>query len=275
MADHNKLSLTGAGIYRLFKILLRNYGPQGWWPLRSRRIFACSDISDTIGFNSGGYHPGSSYSPAEDEIFEIAAGAVLTQNTNWKNAAAALDNLLSAGMLSIEKIIKTTSEVLASKIQPSGYFNQKAIKLKAVAGLLDSKNGDTPERDELLSVWGIGPETADSILLYAYGIPVFVIDAYTRRIISRFTGMSEVESAGYEDFRSAMEECLPENLCCRQEMHALLVVHAKRYCRKNPDCRCCPLRLECHKAAAANTPKEESKTKDSSEVMVSIMNNSK
>ena len=227
-ANANKLRLSTRDITSLYNLLAAYYGPQGWWPLRTRRIDAGANLSDTLGFNSSGYHPGRKHRPEENEIFEIAAGAVLTQNTNWKNASAALDMLISVGCLTPEKITSISTGELGNLIKSSGYYNQKAVKLKNVAELMVLRNGNGITRKQLLSLWGVGPETADSILLYAYQRPFFVIDAYTRRILSRYTGSEAVVSAGYEVLRAAVEGVFPADIAKLQEYHALFVIHAKK-----------------------------------------------
>ncbi len=242
-----KLNLTAEEMNGLYKRLYSYYGPQGWWPLRSKRIAYGAGFDDTIGFNTSGYHPGIVYKPVKDDIFEIAAGAVLTQNTNWKNAAAAIDNLIKNDLLNTRKILESDIEELALIIKTSGYYNQKAIKLKNVAELIESKNGSAVSRQELLAVWGIGPETADSIMLYAYHRPFFVIDAFTRRILSRYTGEGFIQKAGYEILRTCIEGVIPADINKWQEMHALFVIHAKKFCTTKPECGACPLFRACKK----------------------------
>ena len=231
----------------LYNILLRRYGPQGWWPLRSRRITACCSVSRSIGFNSGGYHPGIHTVDSRTECFEIAVGAVLTQNTNWNNAAAAVDMLIDQDMLCAEKILSAPEGELAEMIRSSGYYNQKAVKLKAIADFF-CRNGHEPCREELLSLWGIGPETADSILLYAFRRPVFVIDAYTRRILSRFSGIERIENISYERLQASVQSAFYDDIESYMEYHALLVLHAKKYClKKAPLCTACPVARACKK----------------------------
>ncbi|HAK47435.1 MAG TPA: DNA repair protein [Spirochaeta sp.] len=246
MVVNETLVLDAKRVRGLYRILSKHYGPQGWWPLRSRRITSGAHIQHTIGFNSGGYHPGTGYDPGPAERFEIAVGAVLTQNTNWHNAAAALDALIKENLLSAEKILALPLEKLAGIIRPCGYYNQKAIKLKAVAEVM-TNNDSIPGREELLSIWGIGPETADAILLYAFGRPAFVIDAYTRRIFSRFTGLETVELISYNQLQSAVQNVFCQDLESCREYHALLILHAKRYCTKNPRCAGCPAAGACKK----------------------------
>ncbi len=173
-------------------------------------------------------------------------GAVLTQNTAWTNVERAIANLKKAKALSPEAIVKAHPKRLASWVKPSGYFNIKAQRLKAMCRWLIAQGGvrklakvPTPElRHALLAVHGIGPETADDILLYAFKRPVFVIDAYTRRLFHRLGLVKETED--YETLRQLFERALESDAQLFNEYHALIVVHAKDVCRKRPLCsRCC------------------------------------
>ncbi|HUV06320.1 MAG TPA: DNA repair protein [Spirochaetia bacterium] len=234
----------------LFEKLIGFYGPQGWWPLRSAG-------SET---EPDGYHRGDYSLPATaEQRFEIVMGAVLTQNTAWANVRTALARLLDAGINSPSALLDLPLDGLRRIIKPSGYYNQKARKLREVSrfllehgpdrsdpprlemGCLES--GQAPRRERLLDVWGVGEETADSILLYAFGKPVFVVDTYTRRIFARLGLIGP--SDGYRQIqRKAMEKLLPSSRTYN-ECHALLVRHAKEFCRKSPKCGGCPLRREC------------------------------
>lgn len=202
---------------RLFDV----YGPQHWWP--------------------GG-------SP-----FEIVVGAILTQATSWTNVAKAIDNLKRAGVLSPEGLRDLPVDELATLIRPSGYFNVKARRLKAFIdhlwekhdGSLDAMfNEDSPAlRRELLSIYGIGEETADDILLYAANRPVFVVDAYTRRVMER-VDVNDGAST-YADYQSLFHDALPADAKLFNEYHALLVRHGKDVCRPMPLCDRCCLREIC------------------------------
>ena len=202
------------------------YGPQGWWP---------------------GETP-----------FEIIAGAILTQSAAWTNVERAIANLKAAGALSPEGLRAIGEADLAALIRPSGYFNAKARKLKAFIALLDkSFGGDlqrllaTPAaelRQLLLATHGIGPETADSIVLYAAARPSFVVDAYTRRICSRL-GIAP-EAATYDGWRGLFMRALPPEAALFNEYHALLVRLGKEVCRKTPRCEACPLRAICPTGAS-------------------------
>ncbi|MBD3313077.1 endonuclease III domain-containing protein, partial [Candidatus Woesearchaeota archaeon] len=159
-------------VKKIYSAMHREYGSQGWWPLSKGRL-------------QTNHHCG----PPKDshDQWEIIVGACLTQNTSWSNVEKAIENLNRAELLRIENIIKAPESRIAELIRPAGYFNQKAERLKLIADYFSEHFRDrtVPSRDDLLAVKGIGPETADSILLYAFGQPYFVVDAYTRRIFSR------------------------------------------------------------------------------------------
>jgi endonuclease III related protein len=232
--------VSAGAVGRLYRRLLARYGPQGWWPLAS--------LAGRRGYDARGYHPGIYRAPGPRQRFEVAAGAVLTQNTGWLNAEAALAALRSARLLDAAALLACPLRRLASLIQPSGYYNQKARKLRALASCLAGLSGArgrtrasarAPSREELLALWGIGPETADSILLYAWQVPVPVVDAYTRRLFHRlgWTG----ERVRYEELAALCAAGLPAEAPVLQEFHALVVRHAKEHCRASPVCRGCPL----------------------------------
>ncbi len=200
------------------EMLLGRFGPQRWWP--------------------------------GDSPFEVAVGAVLTQNTNWGNVEKAINNLKKAGKLSATAIHKMQTDQLAGLIRPSGYFNVKAKRLKSlIKWFIERFDGDTEKmfsqrledlREELLSVKGIGPETADSILLYAGGMPSFVVDAYTYRILLRHQLI--LEESTYDEIKSFFEDNLPQDVDRYNEYHALLVQVGKNYCKpREPACEKCPL----------------------------------
>jgi endonuclease-3 related protein len=221
---------------RLYELLLAAYGPRGWWPLQSR--------AGRPGFDDHGYHPGDYRRPGSpEERFEIAVGAVLTQNTSWHNASRAVRELLRAGILTPAHVLARPERVLAESLRCSGYYNQKARKLRALSALLveaGSGGWESVSRDALLDVWGIGPETADSILLYACGRPYFVVDTYTCRLLERLG----IDAGGlaYPALQAAFSTALPADTSLFQEYHALIVHHAKLFCRKQPSCSGCPLR---------------------------------
>ncbi len=206
----------GKVLLEIFRRLFAAYGPQHWWPA--------------------------------DEPFEVMVGAVLTQSTAWTNVAKAISNLQAADAMSPRAIRRLGLERLAGLIRPSGYYNVKSRKLMALVSWLGEHDDNLERlfgesrrqlRLELLDVYGIGEETADSILLYAAGKPVFVVDAYTRHIVDRIG----LETAGdsYVDYQALFESSLPADFAKFNEYHALLVEHGKRFCRKVPVCPECPL----------------------------------
>lgn len=182
--------------------------------------------------------------------FEIVVGAILTQNTNWSNVEKAIKNLKMAGRLSPEEIYGLGTTELAQLIRPSGFFNIKARRVKTFIDWLFSAYGGKLHtmfaqdlqtlRDELLAVKGIGPETADSILLYAGNFPTFVVDAYTYRILSRHGFIPEETT--YDEMKAFFEENLPRDAQLFNEYHALLVNIGKTFCRPKRLCEQCPLR---------------------------------
>jgi len=201
----------------VFERLFRALGPQYWWPA--------------------------------DSPFEVIVGAILTQNTAWKNVKQAISRLREHHLLTHEAIVLLPLGDLAPLIRASGYYNQKARKLKDFCehlqdhwqGNLDRFLGQPMERlrAELLSLRGIGPETADSIILYAAYQPSFVVDAYTSRIFHRHGCISE--GTGYEDLRSFFMDAMEPDTPRFQEYHALLVRTGHLYCRRKPSCDGCPL----------------------------------
>ncbi len=179
-------------------------------------------------------------------------GAILTQNTAWSNVERALAALRARRLLTAERLSALPPSRLAALIRSSGTFRVKALRLRAFLTYLNgrykgslvrmSRAPADALRRELLAVPGIGPETADSILLYALGRPVFVVDAYTRRVLSRHRLLPR--DAGYEEFRAFFERHLPSDPCLFNEYHALLVAVGKEYCRSRPHCAECPLRFD-------------------------------
>ena len=214
----------------IYCILLDHYGPQGWWPLFNDRTGRIE------------YHPENYELPQTDnQRFQISLGAILTQNTSWKNVEKTLLALHRARIIVPEKLRSLAVTELATLIKSSGYYTQKAKKIHAFLDFLIS--GLPVTREHLLAVWGIGPETADSLLLYAYRHPVFVIDTYTKRICSRLSGK---KFDHYAELQALFHIALPHDISLYQEYHALLVAHAKRHCTKtNPSCTSCPLQSHC------------------------------
>jgi endonuclease III related protein len=209
--------------------------------------------------------------------FEVIVGAILTQSTAWANVEGAIANLRTAKTLTPVAMGRVSIARLASLVRPSGYFHQKAKKLKAFVLFLDTRYGgslkrmfETPTaelREKLLAVHGIGPETADSILLYAGSHPVFVVDAYTHRIFGRH-GLVDGKP-DYERVRAFVESSIPRDPVLFNEFHALIVNTGKNWCRKSaPRCDGCPLReflpagapvsLSTPELAAATTPSTRS-----------------
>jgi endonuclease-3 related protein len=180
----------------------------------------------------------------------VIAGAILTQYTAWRNAEQALSRLRARRWLSVRAIGALSEEDLAAAIRSSGAYRQKARKLRAFVGVLESRHGGRLERmaelpteelrQELLGIWGIGPETADSILLYAFGRPVFVVDAYTRRLLARH-GLHP--GGDYEEIRAFLEGALPRDVDLYNDFHAQIVWAGQRFCRTLPQCEGCPLRV--------------------------------
>lgn len=204
--------------YRLYHRLYEHYGPQHWWP---------------------GETP-----------FEVMVGAVLTQNTSWTNVTRAIDNLRAKGLLTFDALAAAPVAEVSACIRPSGYYNLKAIRLLNLlrmitvqyhGDLLALLEDDTASaRANLLSVKGIGQETADAILLYAGNHPLFVVDAYTHRILSRH-GLAP-EECDYTELQELLTSSLPADYQLFNEYHALLVRTGKDYCKKgNPLCGACPL----------------------------------
>lgn len=189
----------------------------------------------------------------QPEILEIAVGAVLTQNTRWENVELALTGLEKEGLVTVPALCSCESTALEGAIHSAGFFRQKAATLKRLAGLFQSKGEnflDRLQRGDLLGLKGIGPETADAILLYAARKPHFVVDAYTRRILKRYGNWRDRVS--YDWIKAAFEKQLTPDVSLYQEYHALLVEHAKQTCTKLPQCSKCVLRLECRSGIENN-----------------------
>lgn len=208
-------------LMEVFDLLLSTYGPQGWWP--------------------------------GDSPFEVIVGAVLTQNTAWQNVAQAIANLKREGLLDASALLDAEPETVKALIAPAGFFNVKYDRLMNVLEYLTRHDLDLERfrhlpvadlRDELLQVNGVGPETADSILLYAFERPVFVVDAYTRRLFSRL-GHGWMERGPYDEIQELFVEVLPRDAGLYNEFHALIVVHCKDTCKKSPLCSGCCLSSFC------------------------------
>lgn len=225
MKHHQISDQDRAQVLQLFERLLTRYGAQHWWP---------------------GETP-----------FEVCVGAILTQNTNWGNVEKAINNLKAADRLSVEGMAALAPEQLAVLIRPAGYFNLKADRLLSFIRFLQKQHQGSLDRlfsapwretrSQLLSVKGIGPETADSILLYAGYKPSFVVDSYTRRIFSRL-GLLE-ESINYDELRCFFMDRLPGETALFNEYHALIVELGKEVCRPKPRCGDCCLADLCRAVA--------------------------
>ena len=216
-------------IMQAYTLLMKKFGKQKWWP------------TTLEGELHPKYHGNGVLN--DKQRFEIIVGAILTQNTSWKNVEKAIVNLNKQKLIGKNKIKKTNKKILAKLIKPSGYYNQKAERLKIVADFF-SKN-KKPAREQLLEVKGIGPETADSILLYAYNKPVFVVDAYTKRVFSRI-GLCNGKCS-YGELQAMFHKSLPKSPRIFNEYHALIVELAKQRCKKKPECKGCPVNSICKK----------------------------
>ncbi|MCF7853689.1 MAG: endonuclease III domain-containing protein [Candidatus Pacebacteria bacterium] len=215
-------------LYGVYKKLFATYGAQGWWPLT-----ACGATGAAESVSSHGYHPEDYTFPHNDrQRYEICLGAILTQNTAWVNAEQALMRLHSLKSLSPKTILHLAPHTLIWAVQPSGYYNVKAKKLRCFTRFWMTLQGTEPTRNQLLDVWGIGPETADSILLYAYGRHEMVVDAYTRRILAHLRFLPA--NCSYDQMKAFCTQHLPCDVPLYQEFHALIVEHAKHYYRRNP-----------------------------------------
>ncbi|MGZ7118619.1 MAG: endonuclease III domain-containing protein, partial [Methanobacterium sp.] len=212
----------------IYDKLYHLYGPQGWWPLIN---YEGVNLNKTGAVK--GYHPGNYDLPQErNEIFEVILGAILTQNTSWLQAERALFNLYELNAIEPEKLLQLSDETLKLAIRCAGFLNQKSIYLREITKFFIQLNGKVPSRKELLKVKGVGNETADSILLYAYKQPEFVVDAYTRRIFS-FLGYVD-DDIKYMELKNFFKSSLTKNTPVYNEYHALIVEHAKRYYNKKP-----------------------------------------
>jgi len=227
----------------IYDILLARFGPQGWWPILDfEKHKGLDPLTDC------GYHPGNYDLPKKpDQMFQVIVGAILTQNTNWQNVVKALFNLSQQKLLDPEIILKTEAKVIAEAIRPSGYYNEKAKKLRIISqAYLEQdwyKKNHVLKREDLLKLWGVGEETADSILLYVFKRPFFVIDAYTRRLLMRMGIVGT--PLKYREYQDLFHSNLRPNFELFNEYHALIVRLAKSNCRNKPICSTCPLKRYC------------------------------
>lgn len=206
-------------VYEIYQKLYKFYGPQNWWPA--------------------------------ENWFEVVVGAILTQNTSWKNVEKSIENLKDKDLLEPFKLYRISEEKLAELIKSSGFYNLKSKRLKNFLKWLNGYDFDVNKlkkkdlfslREELLGIKGIGKETADSILLYAFEKPVFVVDAYTKRM---FTRLGFRLSKDYDEIKDFFEKNLPIRTQLFNEFHALIVNHSKEYCKKVPNCGDCFLKEKC------------------------------
>lgn len=212
-------------IYKFYTKLYKAYGPQGWWPFINYK---------------GGYHPNDYNFPRNSlEVFEVSLGSILTQNTTFTSVVKSLNNLNNKNALSPEAIKAMPLEEFKECIKPSGYHNQKSKYILEFISFYEGLEGSIPSREALLNVLGIGEETADSILLFAYNRPEFKIDAYTKRILIDL-GLVD-EKVNYKQMKKLMQDALKgctfkesETVILYQEYHALLVHHAKEFYSKKP-----------------------------------------
>ena len=212
--EHKRIKMPN--LLSIYKKLLNHYGSRDWWPA--------------------------------DTPFEVIVGAILTQNTNWNNVEKAIANLHHADVLELNAILQLDCKTLEQLIRPSGFFRQKAERLQLFCQhMKDRHNGNLDllfqqpleaVRNELLQLKGIGPETADSILLYAGQLPSFVVDAYTNRLFGRLGILHGTEK--YDEVRDVFMTNLPRDISLYNEYHALIVLHCKVFCRKKPSCQSCP-----------------------------------
>jgi len=224
----------------VYKILYNSFGPQGWWPIIE---------NDELKYQHGIYKTKSG-----SEMFEVCVGAILTQNTTWQNAKKALIGLKSKNIFSPFALSTTPLKKICSAVRSSGYYNQKARCLNVFSKYILSSCAASPGkfflqptnvcRNELLALKGIGPETADSMLLYAGLKRVFVVDAYTKRVGLRFGWFN---FSGYGVVQGFFENALPKSVKVYNEFHALIVELCKRYCKKKPLCALCVLKNICAK----------------------------
>lgn len=208
----------------LYQELLAGYGEQGWWPLLEH---PGSNPTKTGAVQ--GYHPGEYEFPKNDaQRFEIMCGAVLTQNTNWQNVEKALLQMQKEKAIDPAYILNVSEDKLQELIKPAGFFRAKSRYLRNLSHFFLGLAGKIPSRKDLLKVKGVGEETADSILLYAYNQQEFVVDAYTRRFLSTNGLMAEALKCSYAKVKKFCVDNLPQDLIVYQEFHALVVEHNKR-----------------------------------------------
>lgn len=264
---------------KVFDGLLKSYGSQGWWPIINNQTLLCEYhtgapkneaerfeicIGAILTQNSQWYPNvvraiqqlklGRPFTSEETEVIKkaemsqgkvsempkmINKGKMLIQNTAWPNVEKVLQNLQKLNLIDAKRMLDAEETGLKNTIRPAGYYNVKAKKLRIFCEFFLKLGGRVPTREELLSVWGIGKETADSMLLYAFKVPTFLVDAYTKRCFSLLGFFSP--SADYDEIKRLFEHKIKKDLIIYQEYHALIVEHAKRFYSKKPYGRECPL----------------------------------
>lgn len=222
-------------ILQIYNKLYQTYGPQGWWPITNYSGSNTSKMGSTKGYHISDY----SFPRNIDEVFEVCLGSILTQNTTFTSVEKSLDNLNKLGALTPQKINSLPEDIFKQAITPSGYHNQKARYIRAFIDFFKNLNGRTPSRAELLKQIGIGPETADSILLYGYNQPQLKVDAYTKRLFTELGYISE--KASYHEIKELLESALQKEIketqnliVTYQEFHALIVNHGKQFYSRKP-----------------------------------------
>ncbi len=203
-------------IFTIYEKLLYAFGYQNWWPV----------------------HQGV------DRFLEVSVGAILTQNTNWSNVEKAIENLIKENLLEWEALAHIETEKLEKLIRPAGFYRQKAGYIKNFVNAVKNKPREDITRDFLLSLTGIGEETADSILLYGLDRPYFVVDAYTKRLFYR-AGIINSSKIKYPQLQKLITDNIPQDLEIYKEYHALIVELGKNYCKKKPVCENCPIKNIC------------------------------
>lgn len=213
--DPSARRLSRAMIRSLYDDLLERHGRQGWWPLWDRDAGRLR------------YRPGEYSVPDGRRRVEVVTGTILAQNTSWRGASRAVGNLVRAGLDRWGALAGESTQGLERLVRPARFYRQKARRLRSAAEFFGEREDRTPERGELLDLRGVGPETADSILLYAYGVPVAVVDAYLRRVL-RDRGRADVAEGTYEELRGWVEGRMPDEAPVLNELHALVVAEGKR-----------------------------------------------
>jgi endonuclease-3 related protein len=205
---------------KVYNALYAAFGPQHWWPAKTP--------------------------------FEVVVGAILTQQAPWKNVERAINNLKTAKLLTPGRIANANLLLLQKLIRPAGFYKVKSKRLKEISKLYPGMKelGKKPvnkAREDILEMDGIGPETGDSILLYAFGMPTFVVDAYTKRFVKRYGFTAGWKKVDYDNTKTFFEDNVTRNVQIYNEFHALIVELGKRHCKTKPVCERCPLSRRCKK----------------------------